>query len=460
MVWQALANPQTLSAIASIGSSVLGGMSGGSNKTPERLAKDAVRIAGTAYSPISVGTPTGQGITFGGSPNVSGVAYGEPYGASGTNQWQQNVEFPGAGKITQIAPGYRQVGKYGIQSDIGNVNLSYGDLTNPRLDLGALAGQLTGSAGLQGLSPLQLLGMGLAGQGSEFAGVDAGTLNSLLGLTGQATGYGTNALANAYQNPFQQGLMETLFSGAGNQFGDAARGFEDYRQSTLDLLRQQAQPQIERDTANFNNNLFATGQLGSTGGALRTEAFARGLGQADLDRQLAASEEARKAQTQSLAVGQDLGNFGSSLQELQNSILEGSVGRFNTLSSLAQSLSNARQQQALNAGEYGSGLVKLGEQAALSPYNVQQGALGNLEQVLRNAGLIQGQSIDLANLARQFMSDQANVRSGQASAATAGASVPQTPSASGALWTSLASALGDRAGGDPLGTLLDAVFGK
>lgn len=441
-------DPATISAIASVGSSILGGLAGGgAAKTQERLAKDAVRIAGTAYSPISIFGPGGMGVSFGAGGTSGGGTGGFAQG---------DIIFPGAGDIRQIAPGYRQVGKYGIQSDIGSVNLNLGDLTNPRNQLGALAGQLSGNAGLQGLSPLQLLGIGLSGQGAQYAGVDASTLNSLLGLTGAGTGNAFNEMQGAYANPFQAALQQSLFGGAGQQFADASQGFGDYRQQTLDLLRQEAKPEEDRALANLQNTLFAQGRLGSSGGGLQMEAFARGLGQADLARQLAAGQEARAAQSQALNVGTGLAGQGLGLQEMQNNILQGSLGRFNVLASLAQNLSNARQSQAFQGAQYGTGLFGLGQQALTSPYAVQQaGPLESLSRVLGLSGDIQSQGVQLAELANLFMSNQASTRTGQATAAgTAGLGASAGDRYKADLFNSLGAALG---GDNPLGTALGGI---
>lgn len=84
----------------------------------------------------------------------------------------------------------------------------------------------------------------------------------------------------------------------------------------LDLLRTQAQPFEERAQNRLNQTLFGQGRLGTTGGALQTEAFARGLGQADLDRQLQALGRADTLRQQDRSLGMGLltqaGNLGSS----------------------------------------------------------------------------------------------------------------------------------------------------
>jgi hypothetical protein len=112
---------------------------------------------------------------------------------------------------------------------------------------------------------------------------------------------------------------------------------DQYRQQTLDLLRQQAAPFEQRAFNANQQNLFGTGRLGTTGGGLQTEAFARGLGQADLARQLQAGQESRLASSQ------------------QDQLLSSAFSRFGDTSRLAadlnQGLFGREQQSALFPGQ-------------------------------------------------------------------------------------------------------------
>jgi hypothetical protein len=94
---------------------------------------------------------------------------------------------------------------------------------------------------------------------------------------------------------FRPEQMEQMFSGAGGLADELSRGTDDIYNSTLGRLRQEAAPEEERMSQAHNQRLFSMGQLGTTGGAMQTEAFAKGLGQADIGRQLAAGGEARAA---------------------------------------------------------------------------------------------------------------------------------------------------------------------
>jgi hypothetical protein len=126
------------------------------------------------------------------------------------------------------------------------------------------AAGLFGDAGLQGLGQLQAgaqLGAGMGMQGMADASDFAGALR-------------------------QQ---------AANAFAALPGTQEAATQAAYQRMTELAQPGIDRSIAEHENKQFARGQMGTTGGALQTEAFARGLGQADTARQLAAMQEGRSA---------------------------------------------------------------------------------------------------------------------------------------------------------------------
>lgn len=133
-------------------------------------------------------------------------------------------------------------------------------------------------------------------------------------------------LGGAGTNPFlqfSQGLgneaLPGLFGGVQNALGNLPSGAFDAFQSQmgdarniasqdvnglinnrLSLLRQQAAPQEEQAYNSLQQKLFGQGRLGSTGGANQMQAFARGLGEADLSRQLAAQGLGLQAQGMNL----------------------------------------------------------------------------------------------------------------------------------------------------------------
>lgn len=405
-----MADPFTaLQGIGSIGAGLAGIGSG--RKAAKDAKKDAkVRrsIANTAFSPIQFSGLGGSSVTFGGgTPTVGGTGgvaqptSGEPFGfdpATGTN-------FDGQGR--PIAGGLRQVqGGRGLkQSDLGSVNVSAGQLDPVFGGLADLSSGILGQAqGAGQIDPFtnqafaNFLGAGQAG---------GNTLDLLSQGAGGAFGQVGQQFGQAFANPFAQGLQDQLLGQAGNVFGNLPGTQEQARAQTLDLLRQQAQPFEERAFSNLQERQFLTGQGGTSGGALQTEAFARGLGQADLQRQLAASGEGRAAQQAQLGLGVGLSGQGQALAGLQDQLLSGATNRFGAVSNLAGNLQGQRFNQALTSLQN----ITLPQ---LLQQGVQQGALGNLGLAL---GAGQGISQDAranAQLVNQFMANQAAARTGAA----------------------------------------------
>jgi hypothetical protein len=174
------------------------------------------------------------------------------------------------------------------------------------------------------------------------------------------------------QNGFQQGLQQQLFGQAGQMAGQT--DFSALRDQTLDTLRQQAQPFEERAFSSLQDNLFSTGRLGSSGGALQTEAFARGLGQADLQRQLSATGVAQQQQAQNANIANMFGGLGSNLAGLESDLLGQAFQRFGATSGLANDLNQARfgRGQAM----FGQGLAGLQGQQSIMDTLMGLGTFG------------------------------------------------------------------------------------
>ena len=136
--------------------------------------------------------------------------------------------------------------------------------------------------------------------------------------------YGANPeLISAYQGLFGQGLTDTI-------------------QGQLDLLRQAAAPEENRQRLGLDDQLFSRGMLGTTGGAERFRALTEAQGQADLNRQLAAvglgQQEAQNrfqgalgtigqgmnAQNQNFNIG--MGSFGGMQGLFQNLLNQANIG--------------------------------------------------------------------------------------------------------------------------------------
>lgn len=225
--------------------------------------------------------------------------------------------------------------------------------------LNGVNNQLTGLAGLFS---------GNAGAPGGGPGVDAlsGFLKSLQGAGGANPLPGapdTGALTNGASTAFQQALggLQGITPG-----------------STLANLRAQAAPQEQQQQQSLLDNQFKMGTLGTSGGALQTEAFARGLGQADLTRQTTATS-------------------------LEDSLLNSAFSRFGQTANLASDLSNTGFNNALNLSNTGFGRTLSGAtagagiagQVAQLPLALQGTQLGLALQALQGTGGLQQQGLGL-----------------------------------------------------------------
>lgn len=437
--------PQLLQQGASLATGLL------SLKAGRDAAKDAKKdaqvrraLANQAFSPVNFSGPGGSSVTFGGTAQQGGPGGGaqpgpgQPFGfdpETGTN-------FDGQGN--PIAGGLRQVqGARGLkQSDLGSVNASAGSL-DPLFD--QLAGVAQGGINAvgqsqQGLDPFTQQAfanfLGAGQQGGQ-------TLDLLSQGAGGAFGNVNQQMNQAFQNPFAQGLQQQVLGQSQDAFANLAGTQEQARGQTLDLLRQQAQPFEDRAFSNLQDRQFATGQLGTSGGALQTEAFARGLGQADLQRQLTAGQEGRAAQTAQLGLGTSLSNTGSDLARIQDGLLSGATNRFGAVSNLAQGLQGQRFNQSLTS-------LQNINQPQIQQNALQSQQLQNILSALGGAQGIGGEARANAGLANQFMATQANARLGASS-------VSQPVDTSSA--TALAQLSGALGGGGGIFSGLGNLFG-
>lgn len=166
-------------------------------------------------------------------------------------------------------------------------------------------------------------------------------------------------------------------------------GAQDVADQRLALLREQAAPFEQRQFNRLQNNLFSTGRLGITGGGLQTEAFARGLGQADLARQV----EAQNMGLQQQQFAQGLLGTASGLGQLGIQGVGAQRHGTQNLTQLLEGLDTAglnRAQQRMQAAE---GLFGFARDVGDYTYGAAQNRLAgaqNIETGLRNLIALSG----------------------------------------------------------------------
>lgn len=295
-----------------------------------------------------------------------------------------------------------------------------GDLEPSRQGLVALAGQQIGRAGQGGGVPGNIQAAGdLATQAAFLQpGLDLNTLFALESGAGQSFGTTLGDFLGS-RSGFQTGLQNSAFQGATNLANIAGQDPQAIADQRLALLRQQAAPFEERAFSSLQENLFGTGRLGTTGGALQTEAFARGLGQADLERQLAASAEGRAFQTQALQGSQGLAGLGTGVAGLQDQLIQSAFNRFNTTAGLASDLSNTRVNRNFQGANFQQNALQqlLQNQISLAGVgrSLQQSDLNLATQALQAQGGLNDQSIANFQAALAAAQAQANARIGAGS---------------------------------------------
>lgn len=226
----------------------------------------------------------------------------------------------------------------------------------------------------------EMLGVGSAGDVAQGSGLQ----QSALGRADFARDAANLDRLNAFGMQDILNLRTGGFGDQGNtgrQFGlsnllasEATQGFDDLRADTLGRLDELARPQEERAFANLQDNLFATGRIGSTGGALQTEAFARGLGDAATARSLQADQVARQARNDAIAGSATASNVGQQLLGLEDSLYANALNRFAGTLGLDQDL--RANEFDFGSALFNQGLTGLGAQSGILDQLIQMGQFG------------------------------------------------------------------------------------
>ncbi len=353
------------------------------------------------------------------------------------------------GDVSVLGPG-NMWGQY--DQNTGRLQVDAGDLEASRRALSSFANSGVPSFGNQlpaGVS--QAAGqLGLAR--NSMADMQLGGLDAITGRVGTAFEQASQGLSQANQG-FQTGLQNTAFTGAGNQLSSLNQTYDQVYGNTLGNLRSQAQVTNDRNFANLNQNLFSTGRMGTSGGALQTEAFAKGLASADAGFQLQAQQQAQMAQQNQLGLAQGLTGIGSGLAGQQNSLLNDAFSRFGQTASMASDLNNQRFQRSMYANDqaYSRAQEGLGTQMQLAglPAQLQNAQLGNVLAALQGQSGLQSQALELYNAGLQTNAASANARVGAGSnmAAIVGSpSFGAGAAQNAAMWGQLGSTLINNSG--------------
>lgn len=305
---------------------------------------------------------------------------------------------------------------------------------------GAQAGEFLGLQGeVAGMQP---------DPGSNF-------LASLQSQIGGNMGLAQGQIGDAFgMNEQLQGQAQDMWTKAQGMFDDIGNS-EQARSRQLELMRERAQPYENRAATNLFNKLHSKGILGSSGGALQMEGFATGLGRADLDRQLAASEEGRRYQQNAMNLGMGFMQGGNNQLNLGQGLIQNAFRNFGNFAGMASDVEGQRFSQEMGAqnnlfNQLGSmmqssmGIERFGQQ-------MQSNDLGTMLSMFGAAQAIPALLAAQGQQALNYQGTQSNAAIGAGSA-----SMGMDPSNGMGAWQSAFAGLGQAAQGggfDWLGNL-------
>lgn len=390
-----------LPAIGAIAGIVGAGAAIKNGNAQTKAMQQSLQDSKTQLNPFNLMGPGGQQASYNGN-GISSFNAGDLEGLRAALSQYATGSVPGIGS--------------GVPQGVTNASNAVTGAAGQQIDFG-----LSGLSNLEGL---------VGNQFNNAQNLYGSALPSA--LSGLSQQFNTGA-SGAYQNP----LQNTAFMGAAQQAQQAGMGFQDVANSTLANLRAQAQPVEQQQQNALQQNQFSTGRLGTTGGALQTEAFARGLGQADLSRQLAAQSEARTTQQNALGLSQGLTNTGLSLanfglgQETQRfgagmqqadlgqNLLGQAFNNFSTSAGLASDLNNQRFSRSAygQSNQFGQQQQLLSNQIgqASLPSQLQGADLQNILAALQGQSGINTQAQQLYGVGLSTEQAAANARIGSGS---------------------------------------------
>lgn len=358
------------------------------------------------------------------NPNTNGVNATVPQGTDGSGNVLGGLLQSGVGLGTTLlgTAGSAQAG-----SAVGNVlsnaqagtgvgtNTGYsGPNSTGTIQSGQVNNQLTGGLNLAntGLGQAAAGSAGLANaqngqlpqnvnnainqqaqQNSQVPQGTQGQLNQQLGLQGQVQG-SQFGLINSGTQQLNNPLTQNLQNAAQTQLNTAGQDFNTTYQNSLNSLNAALVNPMQNAEAELANTQFGRGQLGTSGGALQTQAFATGLGQAYMGNQQTAYNEALNAQNSATANAATLNNSANNNLSTANGLLANAYGQFNNTSQLNSNTANSifGQNSSISqlANQYGQQNVGNQITAAQLPASLTGQNISNANAAISGAGNLSG----------------------------------------------------------------------
>ena len=229
----------------------------------------------------------------------------------------------------------------------GGLNLANTQLGNFANQQAAIATGIGGQTPAPVQSAINQAGTNVAGPTSTnpLLGQQYGNQQAVEGAQAGLIGQGQNVLNNPNVGAFN--------NAAATQLNTAGSDFTNTFNNSLTALNKQLELPTQQAESELANSQFGRGQLGTSGGALQTQAFATGLGQAYLGNQQTAFNEAMNAQNSATSNAGILQGAGNNVLATGNNLLANAFGQFNNTSQLGTNTANSIFGQNSNISQLG-----------------------------------------------------------------------------------------------------------
>lgn len=229
-----------------------------------------------------------------------------------------------------------------------------GGLNATNSNMGALGAQQSAIAGSFGNAAPASVQNAINSQSQQVAPTGTqGILGGQLGLQ-QAVQGSEGSLINSGTTALNNPLTANLQGAAQTQLGTAGQDFSTTYNNSLSALNAALVDPTAQAESQMADSQFERGQMGTSGGALQTQAFAKGLGQAYLGNQQTALTEAQNTQNSATTNAATLNNSANNNLSTANGLLANAYGQFNNTSQIAGNTANSIAGQNATISQLGN----------------------------------------------------------------------------------------------------------
>lgn len=349
----------------------------------------------------------GQGLSSDGGQSVLGGALQTGVGLGSTLLGTVGSAQAGntVGNVLSNAQAGTGVGtntSYSGPNSTGTINSGQvssqlsGGLNLANTGLGTIASQQTGLASQNPGQLPQNVSNAINQQAQQNSQVPQGTQAQLQQQAQMQNGVQNSqaGLINTGTQQLNNPLTQNLQNAAQTQLGTAGQDFNTTYTNSLNSLNAALVNPTQNAEAELANTQFGRGTLGTSGGALQTQAFATGLGQAYLGNQQTAFNEATNAQNSATSNAATLNNSANNNLSTANGLLANAYGQFNNTSQLNTNTANSifGQNSSISqlANQYGQQNVGNQVTAAQLPASLAGQNISNANSAISGAGNLTG----------------------------------------------------------------------